>query len=329
MVDAMTARPKEELTTPDPGLRADVLYADPRVQIELYRRCFVSPGGGHETLAADTPCIIIPWAGMRLMPVRGSVATEDFGWGNAFVANPNELVLAESGQSYHQQVLTPGDEASVVIKLNPAWLKATHRLTVGAAGGHGADVLFSRRRVPLASRDFLLAHQLVQNLRHSSPLTTVDEETVMGFVRMLLRQSWSTDRRPTSLRRAPTVRAHRGVVHAVQLYLTQYYDRRIVLDDLSRHVHMSEYHLCRVFKREADLSIHQYLTRLRLRLSLRWLTGRHRVSDIAERCGYSSHAHFTNAFRREFGIAPSQVRHQFGRGKTLTAADFQPPQKDR
>jgi AraC-like DNA-binding protein len=54
------------------------------------------------------------------------------------------------------------------------------------------------------------------------------------------------------------------------------------------------------------MPVHQYLLRLRLTVALERLDGGDGVSTVAHAVGFSSHAHFTDAFRARFGMAPSR-----------------------
>jgi AraC-like DNA-binding protein len=88
---------------------------------------------------------------------------------------------------------------------------------------------------------------------------------------------------------------------------------RITLGDVARAVHSSPYHLARVFQQQNGVPIHRYLTRLRLRASLERLQdGAGDLTALALGLGFSSHSHFSDAFRREFGCTPSAVRRRCG-----------------
>ena len=71
----------------------------------------------------------------------------------------------------------------------------------------------------------------------------------------------------------------------------------------------SVFHLCRSFRRATGLTLHDYRDEVRLRLALERLEGGERdLSRLALDLGYSSHSHFTAAFRRSFGAPPSSMR---------------------
>lgn len=81
------------------------------------------------------------------------------------------------------------------------------------------------------------------------------------------------------------------------------------LELLALHVGCSPFHLARVFHRTTGRTIHDYLVQLRLRLC--YFRVREPGSDLltlALEHGFSSHSHFTAAFRKTFGMTPTGLR---------------------
>ncbi len=109
--------------------------------------------------------------------------------------------------------------------------------------------------------------------------------------------------------RAVTRQAHRELVDAARVVLARRFRDKLSLGELARAVFSSPFHLARIFHRETGLSLHRQLTRFRLRHALERLAdGKPDLTMLALDLGFSSHAHFSHAFRREFGSAPSQLR---------------------
>ena len=82
--------------------------------------------------------------------------------------------------------------------------------------------------------------------------------------------------------------------------------------DVAEHVAISEYHFARLFKTAFDVTVHQYVMRLRLDKSRHLLEQPDAsVTDVALTVGYNSLSAFINAFRRRFGLSPSRYRAQF------------------
>jgi AraC-like DNA-binding protein len=114
---------------------------------------------------------------------------------------------------------------------------------------------------------------------------------------------------PRKRRRIGTEADHADRVEAAKNYLTSRLGDPITLDDVALAVHTSPFHLARVFHQRTGMPVHRYLTRLRLRTSLaRLADGASDLTTLALELGFSSHSHFTDAFRREFGRTPSAVR---------------------
>jgi AraC-like DNA-binding protein len=89
---------------------------------------------------------------------------------------------------------------------------------------------------------------------------------------------------------------------------------RITLEEIARALEASPFHLARVFQTQTGVPVHRYLSRLRLRTALdRLEAGARDLTALALELNFSSHSHFTDAFRREFGFTPSNFRKAKGR----------------
>lgn len=105
-------------------------------------------------------------------------------------------------------------------------------------------------------------------------------------------------------------RARRRYAHDAQLILQQRFREHFRLEDVARELYVSTFHLCRLFKEETGIPMHRYVNRLRLRESLEQLTDGASLTELALSLGFAGHSHFTTAFRKEFGVPPSEVRRQ-------------------
>jgi len=86
-------------------------------------------------------------------------------------------------------------------------------------------------------------------------------------------------------------------------------ERRDTLDVIAKAVHCSAFHLARRFRAHTGMSLHGFRNQLRMTIALdRLREGEASISALAFDLGFASHAHFTVAFRRAFGMAPSQMR---------------------
>jgi AraC-like DNA-binding protein len=80
------------------------------------------------------------------------------------------------------------------------------------------------------------------------------------------------------------------------------------LSALAGELHVSPFHLTRVFRELTGRTLTQYLHDLRLRNAVERL-GEASLARLAADLGYCSASHFSDRFRDTFGMTPSQLRN--------------------
>ena len=92
------------------------------------------------------------------------------------------------------------------------------------------------------------------------------------------------------------------------LYLENNYTVDFPISELAKMCNMSETHFRRVFKKYKNMSPVKYRNQLRLNHAKKMLeTGLYTVSEVAEIVNFSDVAYFSNCFKREFNINPSEI----------------------
>jgi len=92
-------------------------------------------------------------------------------------------------------------------------------------------------------------------------------------------------------------------------FISRNFRERLTAPQIARAACVSRPVLFRAFKRRTGITVHQYLTRLRLREAHYALeSGADAIADLALSLGFASHAHLSAAFRREYGRQPSEIR---------------------
>jgi len=92
-------------------------------------------------------------------------------------------------------------------------------------------------------------------------------------------------------------------------YLVKHIESPPTLVELAKIAGINEYKLKRGFKELFNQTAFAYLADLRLELAKNdLLEGKKQATEIAFELGYYSLQHFSNAFKKKFGITPSQVR---------------------
>jgi AraC family transcriptional regulator len=82
----------------------------------------------------------------------------------------------------------------------------------------------------------------------------------------------------------------------------------ILLVDVARAVGASPTYLTHMFRRFEGLPLHQYIVQTRLARAVAELPRANNLTTLAFDLGFSSHSHFTAAFRRAYGCTPSEFR---------------------
>jgi AraC family transcriptional regulator len=160
------------------------------------------------------------------------------------------------------------------------------------------------------NRVFCFQHRVRQRLLSGvTDALTVDEFS-LDLLAVVMRHAYVA-RGVRPARRPATLRVHRQQAEQTRLLLCEHFAENLGLEEIAREVHASTFHLARIFRRETGLAIHQYRNRLRLRGALERLVDQKTdLTALALRLGFSSHSHFSDAFRRAFGVAPSEFRRR-------------------
>jgi AraC-like DNA-binding protein len=221
--------------------------------------------------------------------------------GRAVVVDASTVVLYAPGDPYRTTHPFGCDDRGCHIAVREDMLEEAR-----ARAGHGVVRAARRSQVLLApprgyQRHFLLFRRL-QSGSSLDPIAV--EETVLALLEDALTGQSRLPGAP-----AGRARAHRELVDATRSLLSMRFRDPLQLDDVARAVGASPSHVARVFRAGTGLPIHRYLVRLRLLSALEPAADRTTdLTALALEQGFSSHSHFTAAFRREFGVPPAGLR---------------------
>ncbi len=241
----------------------------------------------------------------------------------SFLADPNHILFYNKGEPYDTRHLIQGGDSSTVFLFAPSLLIEMIR-TYNPAVENNPQKIFQRSHITLRAQLQILQYRLLRANKYSSvPLVSLNgrietsridplemEEkiiTAVGEIIDALYQGLPARQNRSS---SNTLRAHADQTHAVKTFLNARVQSRLQLEHISSAVHLSPYHLCRVFKQNMGMSLHQYVKRLRLfNAAERMLEDpAARLDLLALDYGFSNHGNFSTAFRKMFGVNPSELR---------------------
>lgn len=104
-------------------------------------------------------------------------------------------------------------------------------------------------------------------------------------------------------------REHRAVKRAKD-YLHQNLAQNVSLAELAQIANLSQFQLCRVFKRQIGFPPHAYQILLRLSRSRQMLTKGFDLCCIAHELGFADQSRFGVYFKRFVGVSPDKYRRQ-------------------
>ncbi len=98
-------------------------------------------------------------------------------------------------------------------------------------------------------------------------------------------------------------------ISAVERYIGQHMDERLDRQVLAAVAGFSVPHFHRIFTAQVGENIASYVRRARmLRAGRKLRMGAVDITEVALAAGYDSHAAFSKAFKRQFGLSPSEFR---------------------
>ncbi len=223
----------------------------------------------------------------------------------AFLADPNNILFFNRGEPYDISHPIQGEDSSTIFVIAPSLLFEIARTHNPAVEDN--QQIFPLSHFTLNSRLQVFQYRLLRGTQTAEALEI--EEEIIEAVDEMLRIQYQAGPAPR-INSASALRDRAEQVHAVKTFLNANVRSDLRLEDISSAVHLSPYHLCRVFKREVGMTIHNYVNRLRLfnaaeRMLENPVT---RLDALALDFGFANHGHFSAAFRKMFGISPSEFR---------------------
>ena len=257
--------------------------------VEDLRRTGVRPEKGPECFCSDFQ-VCLPYRGLFVWHVDG----------HDVVGDANQVVFCKPGETFRMSGPVPEGYSEIIVTPDLDALSEIMHVDGHSMTDHP---LFRHRTWRASSR---LQHHRAQFLHWASDAHEVDaleaEESVLFLLRSVVHHGQP---RATS-HRATTARLIRRTKELLEAELSN----RVRLADVARAVGASPTYLTDTFRRVEGLSLHKYLTHLRLARALVDLPDADDLTTLALNLGFSSHSHFSMAFRRAFGATPSQFRER-------------------
>ena len=104
-----------------------------------------------------------------------------------------------------------------------------------------------------------------------------------------------------------------SAIHETIEYIEYNIGESLQLADLSAHAGISDFHFNRIFKTVTGTTLKQYVLGRKLTNALEQLRSTNKsVTEIAMDVGFDYPEVFSRAFKKQFGLSPTNIRNQEG-----------------
>lgn len=213
------------------------------------------------------------------------------------VAEANQVLLFNAGESYRVSHPISGGDACLSVIAHPALLSEIAQPSLVDNQTTGA---FRTNRLRIDARTQALAAMLRYSLREAIAEPLEAESLAITLLQRALG--------PRTTRRASGTFGNQRTADRIKLLLASDLTRRWTLADIAAEVHGSPIYLTQVFQQVEGIPLYRYQLHLRLARSLDLLERFNDLTALALEVGFSSHSHFTAAFRRTYGRSPSAFK---------------------
>jgi two-component system response regulator YesN len=105
------------------------------------------------------------------------------------------------------------------------------------------------------------------------------------------------------------MQSNNQLIQGVKVFIDEHYAQPISLDQLSERFAISTFYLSRLFKRECQINLSEYVLSKRLEVAKELMdTTDLKVYDVGEKVGIADPAYFSKVFKKHFGMSPKQYQ---------------------
>jgi AraC-like DNA-binding protein len=236
---------------------------------------------------AHAPQLVFPYRGVYVRHLGRNDA----------VAEANQVLFFNAAESYCVSHPVEGGDACLSLSIAEPVLR---ELAPKAQIREGGALAFRRQRRRIDPR----AQALVAVLRHGlsrRAAETLEAETLaLTLVRRALGERTS--------HAADASQGRQKLVDRAKLVLSADLARRWTLAEVAAEVGVSPVYLTQVFQRVEAMPLYRYQLRLRLARALDLLGEYDDLTALGLDLGFSSHSHFSSAFRQAYGRTPAEFQ---------------------
>ena len=216
---------------------------------------------------------------------------------NDTVAEANQVLFFNAAESYRVSHPVEGGDACLSLSIAEPVLR---ELAPKAQVHEGGALAFRRQRRRIDPRAQALVAVLRHGLNRKAAETLEAETLALTLVRRALGERTS--------HAAGASAGRQKLVDRAKLVLSADLARRWTLAEIAAEVGVSPVYLTQVFQQVEGIPLYRYQLRLRLARALDLLGEYEDLTALGLDLGFSSHSHFSAAFRQAYGRPPVEFQ---------------------
>lgn len=213
------------------------------------------------------------------------------------VAEANQVLFFNAAEGYRISHPVPGGDASLSLSISPSLLLELAPIDLLRDKSAPA---FRRQRLRVDAR----VQALVAMLRHSLRRNVAEPLEAESLALTLAQRALG----PRTTHAAGGSVGRQRLVDRIKLLLASDLARRWTLSQIAAEIPGSPVYLTQVFQQVEGMPLYRYQLRLRLARSLDLIERYDDLTALSLDLGFSSHSHFSAAFREAYGRSPSEFK---------------------
>jgi AraC family transcriptional regulator len=238
--------------------------------------------------SASTTHLVFPYRGIYLRHVGKDQA----------VADANHVLFFNASEGYQVSHPVAGGDSSLSLTLSDPILRELAPSAI--LSDRGAATGFRLQHQGIDPR----AQALVALLRHALEHVTVEPLEAENLTLTLVCRSLG----PRTSHECRATHGSRRLTDRVKVLLASDLSRRWTLAEIAAEIRGSPVYLTQVFQQVEGIPLYRYHLRLRLARALDLIARYDDLSTLAADLGFSSHSHFSAAFRQAYGRSPTAFK---------------------
>ena len=232
----------------------------------------------------------------------------------SYLVHEGSVVLIGDGQLHKTGAVSDGPFSRIVLSFRPGFLAELQQVFPDVDFfsflSRRENHLLNRISIRQQNRIYGLLQQMLDLEGENNRDADITRKMLLATLLLFLKHLCQEQR----AQGGSTGRVSNRIVEQVQHHIAMHYAEKMTLTDIAHQFHISPYYLSRLFKRTINLSLVEYANSVRIKAAQHLLEETEcSISQIAEKTGFATAAHFRRVFKAASGYSPQQYRLYYHR----------------